>query len=181
MNSASDRLRFCRLAAVVLLTVACVHAAPAGPAQGSSAGKPKRPGYDDTPFLPGSDWRVHDSRRPRPPVVDPGRAAVSGFPATPPSDAIVLFDGTDLSAWKACKKGGGPAAWKIEDGATEVVPKAGAIETREHFGDGQYHIEWSAPLPVKRRFESSRTHSCSLLSFWPMGRLDRLPLSELVI
>ena len=62
------------------------------------------PGYDDTPFLPGGEWRVHDSRRPQPRVV--------GAPAgQAPSDAVVLFDGTDLSKWKG-RDGG--AQWKVE-------------------------------------------------------------------
>ena len=39
-------------------------------------------------------WKIHDPERPLPPVVDPGPA---GPPVLPPSDAIILFDGKDLS------------------------------------------------------------------------------------
>ena len=53
-----------------------------------------RPGYTDTPFLPGSPWRVHDRDRPQPPRVSPGRE-----PGQPPADAIVLFDGRNLDQW----------------------------------------------------------------------------------
>ncbi len=65
----------------------------------------------------------------------------------PPSDAIVLFDGKDLSQWKAQK--GGDAKWKIlADGAMEVN-STGSIMTKEEFGDCQLHIEWSTPSVVK--------------------------------
>ena len=82
-------------------------------------------GYDDTPFLPGSKWRVHDSKRPQPPVVTPGDKW-----GDPPSDAVILFDGKDLSGWRSLKDGG-PARWKVEDGYMEVVPGTGDIVTVE--------------------------------------------------
>ena len=71
-------------------------------------------GYDDTPLLPDSQWQVHDYRRPQPPVVTPALEA-----GAPPSDAIVLFDGSDLSGWTG-KEGAAP--WKVENGYMEVVP-----------------------------------------------------------
>ena len=52
-------------------------------------------GYNDTPQLPGQKWKVHDMDRPRPPKVTPGPYVNEA----PPSDAIVLFDGKDLSQW----------------------------------------------------------------------------------
>jgi hypothetical protein len=91
-------------------------------------------GYDDTPQLPGQRYRVHDSRRVPPPVVTPGEAGA------PPSDAIVLFDGEDLSEWE-----GGP--WRLVDGAM-VVNGTGSIRTRRSFGDCQLHLEWAAPAEV---------------------------------
>jgi len=69
-----------------------------------------------------------------PSIVDPG---------PPPSDAIVLFDGKDLSHWSGQK--GGPAKWRIEDGAL-VVNGTGNVVTRESFGDCQLHLEWAAPV-----------------------------------
>lgn len=72
-----------------------------------------------------------------PKVIDPG---------PPPSDAIVLFDGKDLSKWKG--QSGGDAKWKLlGDGAVEVN-KTGSIMTREEFADCQLHIEWAAPAVV---------------------------------
>jgi len=64
----------------------------------------ERPGYDDTPRLPDSDYRVHDPDRPHPVSVDPGGTS-SATDATPPADATVLFDGSDLSAWDATDGG----------------------------------------------------------------------------
>jgi hypothetical protein len=93
-------------------------------------------------------WPQHDRSRPEATVVDPGTGVPPETPGKPPSDAVVLFDGKDLSAWKAVK-GGGPAAWKVEDGCFEVVPKTGAIETKESFGDAQLHIEWATPDPPR--------------------------------
>src|SRR5258705_2437396 len=72
-------------------------------------------GYSDTPVLPGQKWRVHDIDRPRPPVVTPGAAA-----GRPPSAAIVLFDGKDLSKWVGNKAGQQVApGWQGRDGAME--------------------------------------------------------------
>lgn len=106
-----------------------------GLAMASQGAKPA-PGYDDTPKLPGSEWRVHDSKRPRPVVVTPGAT-----PGAAPSDAVVLFDGRDLSKWKG---DGGDAKWKLVDGAMEVNG-TGSIQTRDGFGDMQLHIEWATP------------------------------------
>ena len=107
-------------------------------------------GYDDTPMIPGQKWHVHDKSRPVPPVVAPG--AVSR-PGAPPSDAVVLFDGSDLSKWvisgKRDEQGTPvPAGWKVENGYAEVN-KTGSISTRDSFGDCQLHIEWSAPAEIK--------------------------------
>ncbi|MDD5603091.1 MAG: DUF1080 domain-containing protein [Eubacteriales bacterium] len=105
-------------------------------------------GHTDTPLLPGSKYRVHDGTRPHPKVVYPGRPCMfSGgeiLPAVPPDDAVILFDGKDLSGWIS-PKDGSPAAWKVENGYMEVVPKTGYISTREEFGDCQLHVEWATP------------------------------------
>ena len=76
---------------------------------------------------------------PEPRVIQPGKAG------EPPSDAIVLFDGKDLSKWQAMN--GGAAQWKLVDGAMEV--SGGSIRTKEEFGDVQLHVEWAAPKEVK--------------------------------
>ena len=66
-------------------------------------------GFQDTPMQPDGKWHVHDPARPQPPVVTPGTFSEN---ATPPGDAIVLFDGKDLSQWRDKKTGGpAPGAW----------------------------------------------------------------------
>jgi hypothetical protein len=60
-----------------------------------------------------------------------------------PSDAVVLFDGRDLSQWKSSDDG--RPAWKVENGYMEVVSGAGGISTIRGFGDSQLHIEWASP------------------------------------
>ncbi|MFC6997109.1 3-keto-disaccharide hydrolase [Rufibacter roseus] len=77
---------------------------------------------------------------PEPRVVTPGVNNAA------PSDAIVLFNGKDLSEWKA-KSDGGEAKWTLKNGAFTVGK--GDITTKKEFGDFQLHIEWSAPDEVK--------------------------------
>ena len=89
----------------------------------------------------------HDRTRPLPPVVDPG------FPGTPdrsgkaPGDAVVLFDGTDLSQWVAMD--GEPTKWVVKDGAMECVPGSGYVRTRRCFGECQLHLEFATPAKVE--------------------------------
>jgi hypothetical protein len=90
-------------------------------------------GYKDTPKLPWCDYVVHDPDRPAPKRVDPGPAP--GI-APIPADAVVLFNGKDLSQWNASQ-------WKLENG--EIVAAAGSLTSKEKFGDMQLHVEWMAP------------------------------------
>lgn len=92
------------------------------------------------------DWQVHDRNRPRPPVVTPGTSSTQEKAGTAPSDAVMLFDGTDLSKWESVE--GGPAKWKVENGYFEIVAKTGAIRTKQAFGDCQLHVEWRTPDPA---------------------------------
>jgi hypothetical protein len=69
-----------------------------------------------------------------------------------PSDAIVLFDGTNLDAWEPASPDGHP--WKIVDGTMTIVPTAAPARpcdqrTKRAFGDVQLHIEWLIPAGVK--------------------------------
>jgi len=97
--------------------------------------------------VPETQWLVHDRERPLPPVVNPGSFSTQDQPGTPPSDAIVLFDGKDLSPWVAMD--GSPTKWVVKDGALECVPGSGYVRSLQSFGDCQLHVEWAAPTPVK--------------------------------
>jgi len=129
---------------------------------------PAHEGFEDTPYLPGQPWRVHDIKRPLPHLVVPGTESSQAQLGKPPSDAIVLFDGKDLSHW-VNRRGGSetPARWKVENGYTEGVDGAGDLVSKEKFGDAQYHVEWMAP-PVVRDSGQGRGNSGVLI----MGRYE---------
>jgi len=90
-------------------------------------------GYSDTPMQPWSGFHVHDADRPAPKRVDPGPFTAS---APAPADAIVLFDGKDLSQWQSNN-------WRVVDGCVEA--SAGNLTSKQGFGDCQIHLEWLVP------------------------------------
>jgi hypothetical protein len=92
-------------------------------------------------------YTIHDSTRPQPLVVDPGSTSSQAAPGPPPSDAIVLFDGKDLSMWR--QEDGGAPRWKVGTDYFEVVPKTGDLYTRAEFGDCQLHVEFAEPSPPR--------------------------------
>jgi hypothetical protein len=112
-------------------------------------------------------WSVHDPARPVPPVIDPGPAAP---PLPAPADAVVLFDGRDLSRW--CDEKGEPARWKVENGYMEVAAKTGAIRTRQSFGDCQLHVEWSAPATVSGEGQGRGNSGVFLMGLYEVQVLD---------
>ena len=83
-----------------------------------------------------------------PPIIKPGEYGTPEKPGTPPSDAIVLFDGSNFKQWENAKDGS-EVTWKLVDGAMEVVKGKGTIQTKMKLGYGQYHIEWRTPEKVK--------------------------------
>ncbi|MGC4049439.1 MAG: DUF1080 domain-containing protein [Paludibaculum sp.] len=133
-------------------------------------------GYDDTPLIPGQKWRVHDNTRKHPPKV-----TAAAQPGGAPSDAIVLFDGKDLSQWVARLRGGkeGPAEWKVENGYMEVVPGKGGIATKEKFGDAQIHVEWQELPDVSGTSQSRGNGGVEIMGRYEIQVLDSLPGSDL--
>lgn len=107
------------------------------------------PFYGDPPDAT-HPWAVHDMNRPQPPVVTPGTFSSNDQPGRPPSDAIIMFDGTPamLDKWEADKTPAEPTKWIVKDGAMQCVPGSGYIRTKESFGDCQLHVEWAAPAKV---------------------------------
>lgn len=76
---------------------------------------------------------------------EPVPPTVQAPAGAPPSDAVVLFDGSSLDAFEADSDGGGEAPWRIEDGAMWVERGAGGIRTQQSFCDVQLHVEWRSP------------------------------------
>ncbi len=104
-------------------------------------------------------------------VWEPVPAVVApGDHQTPPSDAFVLFDGTDLSEWRTLD--GGAPGWSVADGAVTVVAGAGNIETRRAFGDVQLHLEWRAPAEVVSEGQGRGNSGVFLMGLYEVQVLD---------
>ena len=161
-----------------------------GARQGAVQYPPGRGPFDGSPVgsqLPDQKWLVHDHSRPQPRKVTPGVPIPT---PSAPSDAIVLFDGKDLSKWNAVsfggrRGGGGPQPgqqppqpqstepqWKIVDGHAEM---RGGIVTKESFGDIQLHVEWTTP-PVEDPMRVGQQRGNSGIIF--MGRYEVQVLSS---
>ncbi len=98
---------------------------------------------------------------PVPPVVTPGKTNSAA-----PSDAIVLFDGKDMSKWN--RVNGGPAVCSIaKDGSFSIEKGSGNIATKQSFGNCQLHVEWHSPATV---VGSGQTRGNSGIFF--MGRYE---------
>ena len=123
-------------------------------------------GFQDTPMEPDGKWHVHDPARPQPPVVTPGTFSEN---AKPPTDAIMLFDGKDLSQWRD-RKTGGKAPWKIEDGV--MVSAKGDIVTTNQFSDLQLHLEFREPVLQGREGQDRGNSGVFLMGQYEIQVLD---------
>lgn len=115
----------------------------------------------------GRDWPVHSLERPKPPIVTPGPA---GAPVAPPSDAIVLFDGSNLAEWRSGDDQ--PARWRLVDGAMEVVRGTGSVYTARRFGDIQLHIEWRTATPPSGSGQNRSNSGVFLMGRYEVQVLD---------
>ena len=116
----------------------------AGMATGMRRG-PARQGVQYVESEDGQRWLVHDTERPAPPIITPGTESTQDQPGKAPSDAIVLFDGKDLSNWVSSN--GGEAGWTVQDGY--MTPQnRGDIKTKQAFGSCQLHLEFASPVPA---------------------------------
>jgi hypothetical protein len=164
-----------KLLLLALTLVAATAAAQTTPAaHPPSSSEEHGLGYTTNPVLPGLTWRVHDINRPHPPQVTP-----SSVPGGPPSDAIILFDGHDLTQWHSqpggyqrANKGDGPARWRVSDGYVEVTPRSGNIVTNESFGDIQLHVEWASPNPPTSSGQGRGNSGVVLEGFYEIQVLD---------
>jgi hypothetical protein len=106
------------------------------PAQAAPAEQKPRIEYVNTPS---GRWMIHDMNRPAPPVITPGEGS------QPPSDAVVLFDGTQASMKNWTDTKGNPSKWIAGNGYMESVKGAGYIQSKESFGSCQLHVEFATP------------------------------------
>jgi hypothetical protein len=142
--------------ATIALAAACLTTAAA--ARAAAAQQPAYP----------SAWRQHELTRPHAKPVTPASA-----PGAPPSDATVLFDGHDLSAFVGGRGDSTYAPrWKVENGYLEVVPRTGSIRTKESFGDVQLHAEWAEPDPPQLTGQNRGNSGFILMGQYELQVLD---------
>lgn len=133
---------------------------------------PADDGFTDTPMLPGLPWHVHDPARPHPPIVTPGATL-----GAPPSDAVVLFDGRDLSRWAHHGAGADSnklldSKWQVRDGSFETGAKTGSLYTRDSFGDVQLHLEWASPSVIEGNSQGRGNSGIFLMGLYEIQVLD---------
>ena len=131
-------------------------------AAGLAAGAACAGVYGDTPDAKHA-WAVHDLNRPVP-------ARIAAEPGQPPSDAVVLFNGTSLENWESTK--GEATKWRLADGALESVKGAGYIRTKQAFGDCQLHLEWAAPSNVEGMGQGRGNSGVFLMGNYEIQVLD---------
>jgi hypothetical protein len=129
-------------------------------------------GFTDTPMLPGLPWHVHDPARPHPPIVTPGATQGSA-----PSDALVLFDGRDLSKWAHHGTGADSnklldPKWVVRDGYFETGARTGSLYTRDSFGDIQLHVEWASPSIVVGNSQGRGNSGIIMMGLYEIQVLD---------
>jgi hypothetical protein len=115
---------------------------------------------------PARTYPPNSPDKPKPPVVTP--AAFVSEP--PPADAIVLFDGKDLSQWQA--QDSSAAKWLVNDGYVEVVPGTGTMRTKRAFGDVQLHIEFRTPTPPHGESQERGNSGVFLMGHYEIQVLD---------
>lgn len=104
--------------------------------------------YDE--WISGIEWA-------EPPVIDPGPAG------GPPADAIVLFDGTDMSQWN------GGEAWELQDG---IGICRSTVTTKDGFGDCQLHLEFATPSEVSGEGQGRGNSGVYLMNRYEVQILD---------
>ncbi len=120
-------------------------------------------GYQDTPIIPGTEYHVHDGERPQPRVIE----AAGAVEVKPPSDAVVLFDGTNLDAWTS---GGGEPTWEVKDGV--MIAKEKDLHSKQEFGAVQVHFEWRLPADRKVNGQGGGNSGCFLMGLYEVQVLQ---------
>ena len=92
--------------------------------------------------------------------------------APAPSDAVVLFDGNDISKWEGVKNPKGPFPWKMGEGYFETVKDAGYIRTKQKFGSCQLHVEFATPEKVMGNSQGRGNSGVFLMEMYEIQVLD---------
>jgi Domain of Unknown Function (DUF1080) len=112
---------------------------------------------------PNDKWLPNDMQRPMPQAITFSSKGV-------PSDAVVLFDGSNLDAWVG--RGGNPPEWPIKEGVLEVKPGTGSITTKRSFGDCQIHVEWAEPAPATGNGQNKGNSGVIIMGTYEVQILD---------
>lgn len=128
-------------------------------------------------FTPGGKYVKGDMNRPRPTVVTPPTETTQAQAGKPPGDAMVLFDGKDLSHWKRTPGGkdedkSEEPTWEVLDGFMQCVPKGGGLQCKDKFGSSQLHIEWATPSEVQGKSQGRGNSGILLTIFGEVQVLD---------
>lgn len=115
-------------------------------------------------------WLVHDMNRPAPPIITPGTESTQDKPGKAPSDAIVLFDGKDLSNW--VPERGNQMRWIVQDGHMQPTTNAGGIKTKQAFGSCQLHVEFATPTPARGTSQERGNSGVFLMDTYEVQVLD---------
>jgi len=130
---------------------------------------------DTTKYLtsepPENKTMKHDQTEiysPVPPVVTPGKTF-----ADAPSDAIILFDGSNLDQWRQANDTTKPGDWDVHDGIMTVNKKSGNIETKQRFMDYQLHVEYLIPDNIQGSDQARGNSGIFLASTGPVMRVTK--------
>ncbi len=115
-------------------------------------------------------WKNHDVKRPERPIITPAVVSTQDRAGEAPSDAVVLFDGTDLSNW--VDEQGQPSKWIVKNDYMECVKGSGFIYSKQGFGSCQLHIEFCTPTPAIGASQGRGNSGVFLMNLYEVQVLD---------
>jgi len=144
------------IAPAMILTLAVVIAVVTSAISQAQQQQPPRPAAQPP-------W---ESPKKEPAIITPGAKVGDA-----PSDAVILFDGKDLSGWKSLRDGG-DAKWDVKDGYMQVKGGTGDIVTKQEWGDCQLHVEFATPAEVKGEGQGRGNSGVFLMGHYEVQVLD---------
>ena len=128
---------------------------------------------EDVDYMSIDGILVHEedpAKQPQPTVITPGTASTPEQPGLAPSDAVVLFDGKDLSNWTATD--GKPTKWILKDGVMSPTKNSGMIQSTKEFGSCQLHVEFATPTPPEGESQGRGNSGVFLMGRYEVQVLD---------